>query len=155
MSYRVEVKGVRELRFKLDPPRLVTPPFRRYLTGALLIVEAAVKALIPRDTGLLGRSVRPGVRGLDGTLTTNAPHALFVHGRPPNPPARSRPHWPPIAEITPWARRHGMNPYLVARSIARKGTRLVPFMTKGAEQAMPAVRALLRVLARDIERKAS
>lgn len=151
----VEVRGVRDLQAKLSMSRLVTDPFRRFLVAALFVVEGFVKPLVPRDTGYLGRSIQSKVKGHTGTVETNAPHALFVHGRPPNPPARSRPHWPPVAEITPWARRKGLDPYVVARAIARKGTKLVPFMTRGAKQAVPAVRAMVRSLARDVERKAS
>lgn len=47
----------------------------------------------------------------------------------------TRPHFPPIAAITPWAKRKGISPFLVARSIARKGTKAKPFMAPAAQEA--------------------
>ena len=152
---RITVRGVGELRAKFTVARLIALPMREFLAKALYTVEAEAKPLIPRDTGYLGRSLQSAIVGTVGTLRTRAPHALYVHGRPPNPPARSRPHFPPISAIAPWARRHGLNPYVVARAIARKGTRLIPFLTIAAKQARPAIAALTRSMARDIERKAS
>lgn len=152
---RIEVKGGDKLRAVLRTDNLILRPLRTFMEAALFTVEAEAKPLIPRDTGYLGRSLQTRITGLEGTLGTNAPHALYVHGRPPNPPARSKPHWPPIAAVTPWARRHGIDPYLVARSIARKGTKLVPFLTMAVKQSRPTIEALARKLANDIERKAS
>lgn len=34
----------------------------------------------------------------------------------------TEPHWPPIDAITPWAERHGIPAFLVARKIAQEGT---------------------------------
>ena len=33
---------------------------------------------------------------------------------------RTRPHFPPVKALTGWSKRHGMNPYQVAISIAEK-----------------------------------
>lgn len=143
------------LRAVLRTSNLIVKPLRTFMEAALFTVEAAAKPLIPRDTGYLGRSLQTRITGMEGTLGTNAPHALYVHGGPPFTKARSKPHWPPIAAVTPWARRHGMNPYLVARSIARKGTKLVPFLKLAVDQSKPAISSLARKLANDIERKAS
>lgn len=151
---QVEVKGVRDLMRALDPGRIIGPPLRAYLTAGILRVEEEAKPLIPRDTGYLARSLQSSVQDTEATLRTNAPHALYVHGPMDGRRKRTRPHWPPIAAITPWARRHGMDPYLVARSIARKGTPLVPFLTLAVRQARPYLRQL-QSLARAIERKAA
>lgn len=152
---RVEVKGLDRLQATLRASTLVVRPLRTFMEAVLFTVEAAAKPLIPRDTAYLSRSLQTRVTELEGTLGTNAPHALYVHGRPPNPPARSRPHWPPIAAVTPWARRHGMDPFVVARAISRKGTKLIPFLTMAVKQSAPAIGALVRKMANDIERKAS
>lgn len=152
---RIEVRGVDRLQAVLRTSTLIAKPLRTFMEAALFTVESEAKPIIPRDTGYLGRSLQTQITGTVGTLRTNAPHALYVHGRPPNPPARSRPHWPPIAAITPWARRHGVSPYVLARAIARRGTKLVPFLTLAVKQSAPAIAGLVRRLAIDIERKAS
>lgn len=47
----------------------------------------------------------------------------------------SRPHFVPIRAIAPWARFHGLDPFVVQQSIARKGTRKHPFLKKTSQQA--------------------
>lgn len=39
----------------------------------------------------------------------------------------SKPHWPPISALEGWADRHGIPAYLVARKIAREGTKPRPY----------------------------
>jgi hypothetical protein len=39
---------------------------------------------------------------------------------------------PPIAEIRHWAEAHGINPYALAWSIAKRGTKANPFMARTA-----------------------
>lgn len=155
MKLRAQVIGAKALESRIKVAAMVVPELVLFIRSALSTLEAAVKPLVPRDTGYLGRSLQSEVKGLTGTLSTNAPHALYVHGRPPNPPARSRPHWPPITAITPWANRHGANPYAVARGIAARGTKLVPFMSRGYRVALPAIRAMGARLAVNISRKAA
>lgn len=152
---RVEVKGLDRLQAVLRTSTLIVKPLRTFMEAALYTIEAEAKPLIPRDTGYLGRSLQTRITNLEGTLGTSAPHALYVHGREPFTARRSKAHWPPIAAITPWARRHGISPFLVARSIARKGTKLVPFLTMAVKQSRPTIQALVRKMAVDIERRAS
>jgi hypothetical protein len=149
---RVQVKGVQELVRALPASRIIKPPLRAYLAAAILKVEAETKPFVPRDTGYLARSLQSQVTDTEAKLSTNAPHALYVHGRMNETKSRSKPHWPPISAIAPWAQRHGVNPYVVARAISRRGTPLVPFMRLGLKQAQPYIRQV-RSLARAIERK--
>lgn len=146
----IEVIGADRLRAVLQNPSLILAPLRTFMEAALFTIEAEAKPLIPRDTGYLSRSLQTQIQGTVGTLGTNAPNALYVHGRPPNPPARSRPHWPPIAAVTPWARRHGMDPFLVARAISRRGTKLTPFLSLAVRQSEAAIAGLVRRMASDI-----
>ena len=88
-----------------------------------------------------------------------AKHASFVHGNPEKrfrmsePFNRTRPHFPPVKALTGWAKRHGMNPYVVANSIAQKGTPIVPFLKMGLRDAKPENKVLLQVATKQIERQ--
>lgn len=46
----------------------------------------------------------------------------------------SRPHWPPIQALEGWAQRHGIPAFLVARKIAREGTKERPFWQPSYEE---------------------
>lgn len=46
-------------------------------------------------------------------------------------------HMPPVKAITPWAERHGIDPWALAISISRKGTKRQPFLTPAAEKMRP------------------
>lgn len=109
----------------------------RWLRGELVAVEFGAKQRCPVDEGELRASstveVRPTPTGLEGELQFQAAHALFVH-------EGTRPHWPPVGALTDWARRHGIpNPFLVARAIALRGTRAVPFLRDAARARFPEV----------------
>ena len=92
-------------------------------------------------------------------IFASAPHASFVHGNPnkkfrmSEPFNRTRPHFPPVKALTGWAKRHGMNPYLVANSIAQKGTPIVPFLKMGFRDSAPERKVLLSVAGKQIERQ--
>lgn len=54
-----------------------------------------------------------GLTGIVGSDIHYAPYVEFG----------TRPHWPPINALRRWAYLKKVNPYLVARAIARRGTR--------------------------------
>jgi len=91
-------------------------------------VEGASKKETPVDTGMLRGSIQTKVRTLQAIVEPRKKYAIFVH-------EGTRPHWPPIGAIEGWARRHGIEPFLVARAIARHGTKARPFMREGLEVA--------------------
>lgn len=86
--------------------------------------------------------------GLSSTVKPTTKASYWVHeGRGPG-------KMPPFKEGTSlhgWARRMGMNPFLVARSIGKKGTKGHPFMDNAYEEVKPladrdAVRTLDRIV---------
>jgi hypothetical protein len=64
---------------------------------------------------------------LTGEVGPSVAYGLFVE-------RGTKPHRPPTGPLGGWARRHGINPYVLARGIARKGTRAQPFMQPGLDQ---------------------
>ncbi len=51
----------------------------------------------------------------------------------------SKPHWPPIAPLIPWAEMHGINPYALQRSISVKGTQPHPYIVPTFVETGPEV----------------
>lgn len=65
----------------------------------------------------------------------------------------TRPHFPPVEAITPWARMRGIEPWALAHSIAKHGTKAHPFLQRTYEQVEPfAETALARNVDKVIEK---
>lgn len=115
-----EVKGLIEAQRKQEQVirDLRGAPMLNAMRDATLIVERAAKKNAPVDTGRLRASLMPEVRmekesivGVVGSNVTYAPYMEFG----------TRPHWPPIAALETWARRHGRSAYYVAKLISERG----------------------------------
>lgn len=46
----------------------------------------------------------------------------------------SRPHFPPVDAVAAWAEAHGIDPFVLARSISRKGTKAHPFVSRAYKE---------------------
>ncbi|CAN5439069.1 hypothetical protein BH10PSE18_BH10PSE18_19030 [soil metagenome] len=99
------------------------------MTQATLLVEREVKEGIPRGaTGLTAASVTSDAfstsAGVLGIVGSSQPAALFVE-------LGTKPHMPPVEALVPWvravlgvdAKRAPSVAFLIARKIARKGTK--------------------------------
>ena len=64
----------------------------------------------------------------EGSISSGADYAVAVE-------KGTKPHWVSIEAITPWAKSKGIPPFLVARSIAKKGTKANPFFSRAIEAA--------------------
>ena len=132
-DFKVTLTGDKALQAKLRNPEFLRGPVRQFLLKSAILMEANVKKATPVDTGRLRASITHKVepfRAIVGTNVAYAPHVEFG----------TRPHWPPLAALQPWAQRHGFPPgrqgaFLVARAIARRGTRARHMFQKGVEQS--------------------
>jgi hypothetical protein len=106
-------------------PAVVAAAQAQAMEASLLLLERDARRGARQDTRRLMNSITHAVAGRGTTLTgrvgPSVGYGLYVE-------RGSRPHWPPIAALVGWARRHGVSPYAVQRSIARKGTRARPFL---------------------------
>ena len=149
---RITLVGDAALRRKLQDPRFVRGPVRLWLTRSAILLEGRAKQLTPVDTGRLRASITHKVEPFRAWVGTNVTYAPFVE-------LGSRPHWPPLAAMQPWARRHGFpagrqGAFLVARAIARRGTRARRMFGRAVEQTRnKIVHMWRRDVARDIERE--
>jgi hypothetical protein len=86
----------------------------------------------PASTGTLRKSINRDLFPTYAKVYPTVKYGIYVH-------EGTRPHFPPIIELKPggsiyrWAQKKGLNPYAVARAIARKGTKAQPWMADIAE----------------------
>ncbi|MBX9831655.1 MAG: hypothetical protein K2X78_01235 [Burkholderiaceae bacterium] len=97
-------------------------------TQGTLLVEREVKDGMPRHTGMTAASVASDAFstpvGVIGTVGSSQPSATFLE-------LGTKPHMPPVEALIPWVKAVlGVEPkrarsvaFLVARKIARKGTK--------------------------------
>jgi hypothetical protein len=148
MVIHYTVKGLPELMSKLETRRLVAAPVSRFFRSAGFRIQGRAQLNAPVDTGALKNSIGPEFDSASpmrwvrvGTNQQSAAPMEFG----------ARPHFPPVRAITPWAQRHGIDPFALALSIARKGTKPHPFLKPALEESVGDIRALLSVMGREIE----
>lgn len=117
-------------------PEKVLLGLNKWVSRTALRTERAAKLAIPPsvDTGRLLSSVHSMTGMLKAEVKPTAKYAIFVHqGRKPGkmPPSG------PGTELNRWATKRGMNPFLVARSIKRKGIKPNPYMNEAFRQVKP------------------
>ncbi len=153
-AFRIELRGARRLIEKVNDPRLIAEPVRTFFHQASVAVAGEVRERTPVNTGRLRNSITNEVDRrrvpLFAKVGTNVSYARFVE-------EGSRPHWPPLSALQPWARRHGFpagraGAFLVARAISRRGTKPHKMFEKGLANSLGRVRKLLNNMGRDIAR---
>lgn len=162
----VKIVGLSDLYRKLDrlSDHIVGPPARRFMQRATDIVQASAVKKAPNYRGFLRASIKTEIDaaamprwGKVGTDTSTKAYAKAIE-------FGSKPHWPPPGPLARWMHLKGMNPgrpnpnggyssneYLVARKIARYGTKAQPFLTPALTRNKGRIRALLPHMAREIE----
>ena len=140
----VELVGFDQQQQRLAQyPQRAAQELRTAMTTGLLLLEADQRSHVAQDTRVLMNSITHTIEGsgtsLTGRVGPGARYGLFVErGRRPG-------RYPPMAAIAGWARRHGIPPFLVARAIARRGTRAQPFVAPSLQRNHA---ALERIFAR-------
>ena len=152
-AWRVELKLLKEVQAEAD--RLMRemggPPLVQAMRDATMIATRTARKEAKVDRGIYRASIVPNIEarqgeviGIIGSNLAYAPFVVFD----------TKPHWPRISELTVWARRHGITAFLVARSIARKGTKGDRSLMKGIEQNVERIIALIeRAVRRTVEGK--
>lgn len=134
MPLAIEVKGAERLANGLTKAGETVLPreTRTVMEHSLLLVEADARRGVKRDTGRLQNSITHSITGSGGNLRgevgPSVRYGVYVErGRRPGRP-------PPVSALAGWARRHGVNPYVVARAIGRRGVRPAPFLIPAYEK---------------------
>ena len=140
----VRIDGLDELRAKLTGKR-AEPAVTRFLDRGAIFIQGRARVHAPVDTGALRNSIAVETTGKhERSIGTNKEYGIYVE-------KGTRPHWPPVDAVAPWAKRHGLEPFLVARAISRKGTKAQPYMQPAATEGEAFVKQLVPVLAAEIE----
>lgn len=134
----VDVKGLKELQRKTE--KMVADmhgaPILNAMRDSTLLVERKAKQNSPVDTGRLRSSILPEIRiqqeTVFGVVGSNVIYAPYIE-------LGTRPHFPPINAVQVWAARRGLNAYLVARAISRRGTKPRPFLTNAFKDSEAAI----------------
>lgn len=143
--------------------RLLRRAEGRYLLGSALrgafertgyAVAGRAKELAPVDRGQLRAGITHQVDPDPIPVwviagTRNIPYAKDVHdGRKPG-------KWPPIKAIAAWAKRKGIDapPFVIARAIARKGTKAQPYLADAMTETEPKIQGYFDGAAQEIERR--
>ena len=115
-------------------------------------VQRLAKQNAPKDTGVLVNRIDVEAQPLKVIVASKANYSVYVH-------EGTKPHYPPIDKIKGWSKRHGINPYLVARGISKNGTKANPFMKDALEEstsyAEDKLNSALEIVLDDIAKNAS
>ena len=109
--------------------------------SSLFLLERDAKINAPSGEGTLRKGIKTILKPLLGTVRAMASHSAAVH-------EGSRPHWPPYqpnSSLERWARKKNIPVFLVARAIARKGTKAQPFFDEAIDSNQSNVNRLFKV----------
>ena len=133
MSIKVRISGVKETIAKMDAyGNRKEQAIKNIVKESALNIEATAKKRAPVDTGRLRSSINSNFTndGYTAEVIAATFYAIYVE-------YGTSPHFPPVAALRGWAKRHGANPWAVARGIARRGTPAQPFLYPSFMQEKP------------------
>lgn len=138
MKIGVQVLGIASVKKYLDIDNRFDT--RRAFTRAAAVVQNNAKDRAPVDTGHLRRnisSVATENEAVIGVSLAIVPYAAAIE-------FGSVPHWTSVKNLEEWARKHGINPYALQRSIAHKGTPAHPYLRPGLEASAKQIGDIFR-----------
>ena len=127
-----EIKGLKEVQRNMTQAvrDLRGTPIENAMRDSTLYVTRDARINAPVDSGRLRASITPEVRSqgetVEGVVGSNVTYAPYVE-------LGTRPHWPPLAALEVWARRHHTSAFLVARAISQRGTPAIHYLQKAFE----------------------
>lgn len=140
----IVIKGFDELKRNFEKaPEVFYTEAKKALSKSVSVIQPIAVKGAAVDLGGLRGSIRKSVSGLTGEVVAGSKHAIFIE-------EGTRPHFPPVAPLERWATRKlgssGLG-FVVARKIAREGTKAQPFMSPAAEQSLPKVERFFDIMA--------
>lgn len=152
------IEGLAELIARLRAG--VAGPVRAFLESAAITVQSAARERAPVDEGRLRADI--GYELDEAEMPTWAavgpnvfygPYMEYGTGTlADGPPGKGGAHRPPSAALAGWCQRHGgLNPFLVARAIGRRGgLRPRRYMRGGLAASLGAIGTLVERLGQQI-----
>ena len=140
MQTKIRIEMSPQLKRNLSAEYTIGIPLKGYIQEATELVRDEGRKEAPTDLGKMRDShvaiVDPapipqwGRMEVQAVSSKNAPYPIFVH-------EGTKPHFPPIEAIRGWAERHGIPPFALAMSIARKGTKANPWLERTVKKVLP------------------
>lgn len=123
----IQINGLNELMKMADKfPAVSEKHIGTAIQRSLIRIQDTAKTSAPFGTsGQLRNNWDLRVGRYEGSLRSNAQAGGFPYGSAVE--FGTRPHFPPVSALSLWAKRKGLNPFVIARSISRKGTKANPF----------------------------
>lgn len=127
---KIKIEGLDKLRAAFQQsPSTIRDQIQKALNTSVILVERNAKLEAPVGvTGHLKSRMRHSVAPFRGTVEPTVKYAFGVH-------EGTKPHWVAIDSLEKWAKRKGINPYALQKSIAKKGTKANPFMERAAKKS--------------------
>lgn len=147
MPLAIEIENLTELQRRFEQsPRIVGEELERAtkLAGAGIIKEEVKQA--PHDTGKLQQSIKMEYSPIQARVFPDVDYAKYVV-------SGTSPHYPPVQALEAWARRKGLNPYVVQKTIAKYGTKANPFVKRTIEGVKDIVNDLFRIALKNIKER--
>jgi len=124
----IEIRGLKELQADLKRVQEQLPAaLTRAVQNSALDMTRSARINAPIDRGALRSSIMPktesGPQVIEGIVGTNREYGVYQE-------LGTRPFWPNMDAIRAWALRKGIDPFLVARSIAMKGIKAKEYLLK-------------------------
>lgn len=134
MSITLSVKGLNKLQKIAEQfPAVSEKHVNMAISRSILRVFGEEKIQAPFGvSGLLRDNWQIATGRFEGSLTSRVPYGKFVH-------EGTLPHMPPIDAITPWATKKGINPWALAKSIKKNGTKANPFLQRSVDNTEDAI----------------
>ncbi|KKK86974.1 hypothetical protein LCGC14_2757880 [marine sediment metagenome] len=145
--FEFEPRSLAKLHRKLTRSGLIDIPAEKFYDVVATTIGKRGRDKAPEDLG----DVKRGIKVLKPDRETRlvvatAPHSIYAH-------EGTKPHWPPVDAVRGWAERHGIEPFLVARAISKKGTKAVPFLKDAAEETFQRLQPSLLSFSRGVEKQ--
>lgn len=127
--YAIEIQNLDKVTATLTRfPKQAAGNINDAIRAILITIQREATKEAPSDTGKMRGDWDMSFGHLTGSLRNRSQYAVHME-------YGTRPHFPPLEAITPWANRHGIPPFLVARAIARKGTKARRFFGTAIDRA--------------------
>lgn len=128
MSVQLEIKGFDRLMKQVEKyPALSEKHVGAAINRSLVRILGQEKQQAPVGvTGNMRDNWRIDIGRFTGTLKSNAPYSMAVH-------QGTGPHYVSGETLKAWAARKGLNPWAVAASIRKHGTKANPFLQRSVQ----------------------
>ena len=129
----LEIKGLKQFIKMIDKyPAISEKHVNKAIRNSLYSIKSeATKSAPWGSTSDLRNNWIVSLKRFEGSLASGAKQNGFYYGT--SVEYGTKPHFVSGKSLAMWASKKGLNPYAVAKSIAKKGTKANPFLQKSID----------------------